>query len=192
MKTKDLIIEEFIKSFGENGFEGTSVDYLAKQVGIKKGSIYTHYSGKNEIFTIACEKTLDKCIVAIKQLLEVERDKPLDEQLFILLKTVCLESDFLTADEIAFSKRVAILSSSELLSLVDKLLAKYDNFIDGTVSRIFIDCAKQKMLAEEEITPAISAYRMLLENLYIDSLSNQNCNEKLKHLWRYFWKGVCS
>lgn len=42
MKTKDLIIEEFIKSFGENGFEGTSVDYLAKQVGIKKGSIYTH------------------------------------------------------------------------------------------------------------------------------------------------------
>ena len=35
MKTKDLIIEEFIKSFGENGFEGTSVDYLAKQVGIK-------------------------------------------------------------------------------------------------------------------------------------------------------------
>jgi len=41
-----------------------------------------------------------------------------------LLKTVCLESDFLTADEIAFSKRVAILSSSELLSLVDKLLAK--------------------------------------------------------------------
>ena len=122
MKTKDLIIEEFIKSFGENGFEGTSVDYLAKQVGIKKGSIYTHYSEKNEIFTIACEKTLDKCIVAIKQLLEVERDKPLDEQLFILLKTVCLESDFLTADEIAFSKRVAILSSSELLSLVDKLL----------------------------------------------------------------------
>lgn len=80
-------------------------------------------------------------------MLEVERDKPLDEQLFILLKTVCLESDFLTADEIAFSKRVAILSSSELLSLVDKLLAKYDNFIDDTVSRIFIDCAKQKMLA---------------------------------------------
>jgi AcrR family transcriptional regulator len=192
MKTKDLIIEEFIKSFGANGFEGTSVDYLAKQVGIKKGSIYTHYSGKNEIFTISCEKILDKYIVAIKQLLEVERDKPLDEQLFILLKTVCLESDFLTADEIAFSKRVAILSSSELLSLVDKLLAKYDNFIDDTVSRIFIDCAKQKMLAEEEITSAISAYRMLLENLYIDSLSNQNCNEKLKHLWRYFWKGVCS
>jgi AcrR family transcriptional regulator len=192
MKTKDLIIEEFIKSFGANGFEGTSVDYLAKQVGIKKGSIYTHYSGKNEIFTISCEKILDKYIVAIKQLLEVERDKPLDEQLFILLKTVCLESDFLTADEIAFSKRVAILSSSELLSLVDKLLAKYDNFIDDTVSRIFIDCAKQKMLAEEEITSAISVYRMLLENLYIDSLSNQNCNEKLKHLWRYFWKGVCS
>jgi AcrR family transcriptional regulator len=104
MKTKDLIIEEFIKSFGANGFEGTSVDYLAKQVGIKKGSIYTHYSGKNEIFTISCEKILDKYIVAIKQLLEVERDKPLDEQLFILLKTVCLESDFLTADEIAFSK----------------------------------------------------------------------------------------
>ena len=68
-------------------------------------------------------------------MLEVERDKPLDEQLFILLKTVCLESDFLTADEIAFSKRVAILSSSELLSLVDKLLAKYDNFIDDTVGR---------------------------------------------------------
>jgi AcrR family transcriptional regulator len=188
MKTKDLIIEEFIKSFGANGFEGTSVDYLAKQVGIKKGSIYTHYSGKNEIFTIACEKILDKSIVAIKQLLEVEGDKPL----FILLKTVCLESDFLTADEIAFSKRVAILSSSELLSHVDKLLAKYDNFIDDTVSRIFIDCAKQKMLAEEEITSAISAYRMLLENLYIDSLANQNCNEKLNHLWRYFWKGVCS
>jgi len=48
------------------------------------------------------------------------------------------------------------------------------------------------MLAEEEITPAISAYRMLLENLYIDVLPTSSTNISSGQVSRFISIGVCS
>lgn len=47
--TKDKIFEVAIKLFSENGYNGTSIRTLAKEVGIKESSIYNHYSSKEDI-----------------------------------------------------------------------------------------------------------------------------------------------
>lgn len=50
MKTIDHIKCEACKSFGEKGYEATSMRDIAKQVGIKASSIYSHYESKEALF----------------------------------------------------------------------------------------------------------------------------------------------
>ena len=47
--TKERLIKAALELFSENGYEGTSVDQIAKAVGIRAPSIYAHFKGKDEI-----------------------------------------------------------------------------------------------------------------------------------------------
>ena len=49
MSTKDRILEEALTLFAENGYDGTSVEQIAKEVGIKAPSLYKHFKGKEDI-----------------------------------------------------------------------------------------------------------------------------------------------
>ena len=48
--TKDHILEAAYQMFVEKGFQGSSMRDIANKAGIKAGSIYNHFSGKEEIF----------------------------------------------------------------------------------------------------------------------------------------------
>ena len=47
--TKERLIKAALDLFSENGYEGTSVEQIAKAVGIKTPSIYAHFKGKEEL-----------------------------------------------------------------------------------------------------------------------------------------------
>ena len=49
MSTKEKILEAALTLFAENGYDGTSVEEIAKSVGIKAPSLYKHYKGKEDI-----------------------------------------------------------------------------------------------------------------------------------------------
>ena len=49
MSTKEKILDEALTLFAENGYNGTSVEQIAKAVGIKAPSLYKHYKGKEDI-----------------------------------------------------------------------------------------------------------------------------------------------
>ena len=49
MSTKEKILEAALTLFAENGYDGTSVEEIAKSVGIKAPSLYKHYKGKEDL-----------------------------------------------------------------------------------------------------------------------------------------------
>ena len=49
MSTREKILEAALTLFAENGYDGTSVEEIAKSVGIKAPSLYKHYKGKEDI-----------------------------------------------------------------------------------------------------------------------------------------------
>ena len=49
MSTKEKILDAALTLFAENGYNGTSVEQIAKAVGIKAPSLYKHYKGKEDI-----------------------------------------------------------------------------------------------------------------------------------------------
>ncbi len=58
-KTRKAIIAAAIHLFGKKGFEKTSIAELAREAGIGKGTIYSYFQTKKEIFYSFCEDQLE-------------------------------------------------------------------------------------------------------------------------------------
>lgn len=49
-KTKRTIFESAIKIFSQNGYSGATMDSIASDAGVAKGTLYYHFKSKEEIF----------------------------------------------------------------------------------------------------------------------------------------------
>ena len=54
--TKRKIFETAMKLFSEKGYEATSVEEITAVVGVAKGTLYYHFSNKEEIFNFLVEE----------------------------------------------------------------------------------------------------------------------------------------
>lgn len=55
-KTKRKIFETSMKLFAEKGYDATSVEEITATVGVAKGTLYYHFSNKEEIFNFLIEE----------------------------------------------------------------------------------------------------------------------------------------
>jgi AcrR family transcriptional regulator len=55
-KTKRKIFETSMKLFAEKGYEATSIEEITATVGVAKGTLYYHFSSKEEIFDFLIEE----------------------------------------------------------------------------------------------------------------------------------------
>lgn len=55
-KTKRKIFEASMKLFAEKGYDATSVEEITATVGVAKGTLYYHFSSKEEIYTFLLEE----------------------------------------------------------------------------------------------------------------------------------------
>ncbi len=55
-KTKRKIFETSMKLFAEKGYDATSIEEITATVGVAKGTLYYHFSSKEEIFEFLVEE----------------------------------------------------------------------------------------------------------------------------------------
>lgn len=68
-KTKNLIFESAIKIFSESGYRGATMDEIAANAGLAKGTLYYHFKSKEEIFNFIVEEGL---LILQTQVVEVQ------------------------------------------------------------------------------------------------------------------------
>jgi TetR/AcrR family transcriptional regulator len=61
-KTREKIFKVATKLFAKYGFAGTSMDDIADRVGIRKASLYHHFSSKQEIYEELIERVFSEVI----------------------------------------------------------------------------------------------------------------------------------
>ncbi len=69
---KNEILDKSLELFANQGYLGTSMDDIAKAVGIKKASLYSHYSGKESIFTAVFNNILEDYCSFLHDLTAIE------------------------------------------------------------------------------------------------------------------------
>ena len=134
--TRKAIITAAVQLFSEKGFEGTSMDELAKAAGVGKGTIYGYFQTKREIFMAFCEEELDYALDAVAE--ANDPDAPLLEQLVTLFMS---QFDFVTANrdfgriilrEMMYPDEETADKSQEL---VDRYLTGVGEILDRATAR---------------------------------------------------------
>ena len=73
--TKPEIIHRSLTLFMEKGYDGASMSDIAQATGIKKASLYAHFSGKEEIFSAVFSDVLQDYREAISALTKKRADE---------------------------------------------------------------------------------------------------------------------
>ncbi len=97
-KTKRKIFETSMKLFAKKGYDATSIEEITATVGVAKGTLYYHFSSKEEIFNFLVEegmKLLKNSIDIKISKLDHTIDK-LRAVILIQIKIIAKYEDFMT------------------------------------------------------------------------------------------------
>lgn len=97
-RTKRKIFETSMKLFAEKGYDGTSIEEITAQVGVAKGTLYYHFSSKEEIFNFLIEEGMNLLKNSIK--IKIENQKNYIDKLraivLIQIKIIIKYENFMT------------------------------------------------------------------------------------------------
>ena len=97
-KTKRKIFETAMKLFAEKGYEATSVEEITATVGVAKGTLYYHFSSKEEIYNFL----IDEGMKLLHNSIEIKTENVADPVaklkavIIIQLKVIMKYDEFIT------------------------------------------------------------------------------------------------
>ncbi len=65
--TRDGLLDRVVAVFNERGYEATSMEDLARAVGLTKSAFYHHVSGKEQLLRMAVDRALDALTAALDE-----------------------------------------------------------------------------------------------------------------------------
>lgn len=68
--TRERILDTALDSFGTTGLDGTSLDGLARELGLRKQSILYHFKSKNGLFTAVVDTAADRFIAELDEAIQ--------------------------------------------------------------------------------------------------------------------------
>ena len=97
-KTKRKIFETSMKLFAQKGYDATSIEEITAMVGVAKGTLYYHFSSKEEIFDFLVEEGM-KLLQNSIDIKIAELDSAVDKLravILIQIKIIAKYEDFMT------------------------------------------------------------------------------------------------
>lgn len=97
-KTKRKIFETSMSLFAKKGYDATSIEEITSVVGVAKGTLYYHFSSKEEIFNFLVEEGMNllKKSIKIKTSIENTSQGKLKAIILIQIKIIVKYEDFIT------------------------------------------------------------------------------------------------
>ncbi len=150
MDTKEKILRAAMQAFSEKGFNGVSVDEIAKRAGVKKALIYYYFPSKDKIFKEVWDRSLGELEKHLFD--EIENEKSYIKKLKGFLKAYI---DFVTnrkvISEVINKERASVMSEDKWTDLKER----YEGFLSKIAS--LIDEGKRYNAIYEDIDPMAAA-----------------------------------
>jgi len=104
--TAKRIQETAMKYFAEKGYDATTLADIAGEIGIKKPSIYAHYTSKMDLFMVIVEEAKRDYYQCWQKSLNDSHHLPADQRLYELFKSI---SQYFIADKVKMAFWVRLL-----------------------------------------------------------------------------------
>ncbi|GAA4133468.1 helix-turn-helix domain-containing protein [Actinomadura keratinilytica] len=135
---RERVLEVAMREFGEHGYSTGSLNTIAREAGIAKGSLFQYFSDKLEFFAFVCDETSRRIREEMeRRISRLDFDQPFDDWLFDVM---CEWTEYM-ADH-PLERAVTAATNFEL---------------DNTVREVVRDTANQHYL--QVIHPALELWR---------------------------------
>ncbi len=125
--------------FSRGGYQGVTVDAIARQAGISKGNLYWHFRSKREIFQLLLEEAMGRFDPVLGEI--ADSDAPPRQKLRALTRAL-LETA--AANPEAMSLVLQIAAQPELRDMVSaEYVLLMSRYID-TMTQLFADAGAEK------------------------------------------------
>ncbi|CQR45826.1 Biofilm operon icaADBC HTH-type negative transcriptional regulator IcaR [Paraliobacillus sp. PM-2] len=184
-----LIKDAALDLFATYGYEGTSLADIAKEVGIKKQSIYAHFKGKDDLFLQVLKETFSIELKREDTYLRTNFDKPLNVFLWDALQSYMYR--FHHDNRLNLWLRNAFLPPSHLYKEVIASLYDYIDQVEQLYLKRFQHAFDQ---GEMKQSPGIAsmAFSALLDAIGVEMVygGDMRASQKLYASWQIFWVGI--
>lgn len=188
---KEELKKAALKFFALHGYEGTSLNQIAEEVGIKKSSIYSHYKGKDELFLEVVREAKSVEIQMKKDYFQ--QNQKLNAKDFLYGYLLYIKEMFQQNQSLKFWLRMGFFPPAHLYALVQEEVMEVELFQEKSLEKMFLHWMEQGNIIGENEKTATIAYNgivmaMMVELAYFEQTNR--VEEKLMALWTVFWRGI--
>ena len=189
MSTKEKILEKALTLFAENGYNGTSVEQIAQNVGIKAPSLYKHFKGKEDILNslidlaetryeenFGSDKNLGKIPDSIDEFIH----ETVEKIRFTMCDPLIRRMRIFLVQEQFRNERLAEITTRHQMDGIQKM---YQSIIEGMMRKGILAKGNSALLALEITAPVV----ILLSKVDRQPNSKKESLEIIrKHLQHFF------
>ncbi|WP_379883160.1 TetR/AcrR family transcriptional regulator [Laceyella putida] len=188
--TREKIEKIALRLFAMNGYEATTMNQIAEQVGITKPAIYVYFKGKEELYLAI----LEKCIIQYRQFMDqiINEAKKLEfqDQLFYIFRQYILF--FAKNTEIsAFWNRVMLFPPVPLKERIFQDLSQMELGYSSKLRAIFEQGIRAGKIRNTPLEEIDFSFRCVRAGLLMAFLLNPGFEEqKIERVWKDYWFGI--
>ncbi|MFE0557821.1 TetR/AcrR family transcriptional regulator [Paenibacillus sp. NPDC058910] len=184
------IKQSALAQFAKNGYEGASLKHIADDCGIKKPSIYAHFSSKKDLFLQVLQDVFQRQEDLMVGYFLDHADWPLEQQLHGFLESRL--QAYRMDDEVRFFLRMAFFPPStlydEVMGMVYPLLDQQEENLSKLLAA---GCPVHGRIIRYPRKAAI-AYMTLLDGIHLETVygGEERALRRLVAAWPVYWLGV--
>ncbi|GED12390.1 TetR/AcrR family transcriptional regulator [Aneurinibacillus migulanus] len=189
--TRDNIKAAALILFARNGYEGTYLSEIANQVGIRKPSIYNHFSSKEELFLSVFEDVMWAHVKQIETLVEKIKDASVEDKLYQIFNDtfqMYIEEEEVTA----FYKRAVIYPPEHLKEFIREKIFVSEEALSCILRDIFAEGIKNNIIREEKMEVLLASYYCLIDGMFmqLSFYGEDTIKPRVKSVWQNYWRGI--
>ena len=191
MDKKEKILEVTDALFADKGYN-VSMSDIAKEVGIKVPSIYSHYSGKDEIILLVIEREINRfysfLLEEMKNMKEVNCEEKLKKLYYLILNYYKQEN------RLRFWRGISLIQNTELKMQCGNLVREKEKEVSEKLHQIFTEGMKNNRIEGIDAQSMVSFYFVLVRGVMDMMLVYQNVETDLDlffdKIWREYWFAI--
>lgn len=188
--SRQKILEAAFECFSEECYCSVSLAEIAKRAGIKKPSIYAHFSSKEELFLETLDIEVNRLYIHINKIIN---DGQSDNAETIMHKIFMGSIDYIREDTLAgrFWNNLLFAAPVGLCNQVSPEIDKFKDFIYKTVLRLIEQGVDSGSIRKQDPNVLAYSYICLLKgNLLMATNSKRFSVENANMSWKLFWDGI--
>lgn len=184
-KTKKTIFKAAIKTFSVYGYDGATMDQIASEAGVAKGTLYYHFKSKEEIFKYIIEEGMNLTKERLHEVVNAETNSiyKIKAVCKIQLSLVCENRDFF---KVIMSQLWGQESRQlELREGINKYIIDIEKYVKEAMENGYIKKGESSFIA-------YTIFGMLCSAAIYELINKDKANidELVDNIMNYILKGI--